>query len=188
MTALLTELADKYGTDKGGKFHRYTDFYELLFNMLNFEPARVLEIGVDRGHSLRMWQAYWPHAKVIGLDHRSYAANAFGGYITTVRGDQALPKGIGRIGDAFGPFDLVLDDGSHFSDHQHTSFLALWPHVAPSGLYICEDLDCMFNDDFRRPGKTFMDVFTFRMRVGDPGWLWRTAKGSLTAVLQKEKE
>jgi hypothetical protein len=39
-----------------------------------------------------------------------------------------------------GPYDIVVDDGSHVSMHQQVSLLHLWDAVQPDGLYIIEDL------------------------------------------------
>ncbi|MFE3638938.1 class I SAM-dependent methyltransferase [Streptomyces sp. NPDC059168] len=38
-----------------------------------------------------------------------------------------------------GPFDIVIDDGSHLNEHVLTSFEALFPHLRPGGLYVVED-------------------------------------------------
>ncbi|MEM6905716.1 MAG: class I SAM-dependent methyltransferase, partial [Pseudomonadota bacterium] len=38
------------------------------------------------------------------------------------------------------PFDLIIDDGSHRPDHQQVSLDVLWPHLAPGGIFIVEDL------------------------------------------------
>jgi len=65
----------------------------------------------------------------------------------------ALPKALrtlaGAAGDTqfldamsreLGPFDIIIDDGSHMSHHIIASFNALFPHVRPGGIYVVEDL------------------------------------------------
>ena len=44
------------------------------------------------------------------------------------------------LADQYGPFDIVIDDGSHAPAHQVASLTALWPHVKVGGVYLVEDL------------------------------------------------
>src|SRR5258706_9775656 len=70
----LPELALYFGTDKWGS-HWYAEHYQSHFGVLRRKRLRVLEIGVGGeadsqlgGASLRMWKAYFPNAKIYGLD------------------------------------------------------------------------------------------------------------------------
>src|SRR5438067_9360832 len=77
-TPPLTELcvlARKYGTDKGGwhmlagdTCHNYTPTYHHMFGTRRLSVRNVLEIGVNYGPSLRMWEEYFPNADIYGLD------------------------------------------------------------------------------------------------------------------------
>ena len=40
----------------------------------------------------------------------------------------------------YGAPDIVIDDGSHYSDHVRKSFLFLYPLLRPGGIYCIEDL------------------------------------------------
>ena len=42
---------------------------------------------------------------------------------------------------ARGPWDIIIDDGSHVPYHQVFSFFCLWKAVVPGGLYVIEDLE-----------------------------------------------
>ncbi|MFD9698664.1 class I SAM-dependent methyltransferase [Lentzea sp. NPDC059081] len=145
----LGELAVELGTDKWGDLHWYTQHYERHFARLRTEPVRVLEIGIggwddpdSGGGSLRMWQRFFPRGLVHGLDIAR--KNVSGPRIMTVRGDQSDAEFLDRLGRELGPFDVVIDDGSHFNDHVRTSFHALFPHVRPGGLYVVEDLQTAY--------------------------------------------
>src|SRR5690349_7888933 len=61
----LDELAIKYGSDKSSKEHGYMNFYE---NILPKSPTSILEIGILKGASMRVWKDYFPEAKLFGLD------------------------------------------------------------------------------------------------------------------------
>src|SRR6185369_9364420 len=43
------------------------------------------------------------------------------------------------LADQYGPFDVVIDDGSHESQHQTVSLRTLVGHVRAGGLYVIED-------------------------------------------------
>jgi len=53
----LTELANKYETDKGSLNHNYTEVYP---KYLPENPKKMMEIGIWKGSSLRMWNEYYP--------------------------------------------------------------------------------------------------------------------------------
>src|ERR1700730_16910374 len=56
----------RYDTDKipNGYLRIYDRFFEALID----RPVRLLEIGVFRGGSLRLWRDYFPKGIVAGLD------------------------------------------------------------------------------------------------------------------------
>ena len=47
---------------------------------------------------------------------------------------------IDEIAKKGGPFDFIIDDGSHVGQHITTSFKMLWQHLKPGGYYFIEDL------------------------------------------------
>lgn len=47
-----------------------------------------------------------------------------------------------------GPFDVVIDDGSHRCAHVIASFEALFPHVTPDGIYAIEDLQTSYRETY----------------------------------------
>ncbi|GGN09421.1 hypothetical protein GCM10011609_56440 [Lentzea pudingi] len=179
----LGELAVEFGSDKWGDLHWYTQHYERHFARLRTEPVKVLEIGIggyddpdSGGASLRMWQRYFQRGLIHGLDIAR--KNVTGPRITTVRGDQSDAGFLDRLGRELGPFDVVIDDGSHLNEHVRTSFHALFPHVRAGGLYVVEDLQTSYWPSWgghpdATPAtsmgllKSFVDGLN-RAEVGDP--------------------
>jgi hypothetical protein len=49
-----------------------------------------------------------------------------------------------KLGVECGPFDIIVDDGSHYWNHQITSLKYLYPFVKPKGYYIIEDINTSF--------------------------------------------
>ncbi|MEU1285115.1 hypothetical protein [Kitasatospora sp. NPDC005856] len=143
-------LSARFGSDKWADLHWYTQHYERHFARFRDAPIRLLEIGIggydapdQGGASLRMWQRYFPAALVLGLDVVP-KPGVRGPRIATAVGDQGDPALLDELGRRFGPFDIVIDDGSHLNAHVRTSFTALFPHVRPGGLYVVEDLQTAY--------------------------------------------
>jgi hypothetical protein len=141
----LTDLANKYQTDKGTTHSRgelgpqgYTEFYEELLGPWKARHFRMLEIGVAQGGSLRMWRDFFLFADIFGLDQSKASVPG----CTVVTGQQQDPAVLAVLP----PFDLVVDDGGHrFSEHK-ASFEGLFPKMPSGGLYIIEDLHAPFNN------------------------------------------
>ena len=53
------------------------------------------------------------------------------------------------LGDQYGPFDLIIDDGSHVNAHILASFNALFgDYLKPGGFYVIEDLDTAYDPEY----------------------------------------
>ena len=48
---MLTQLANRYGSDKSDKNHKYTAIYEQYFDRLVHKPIKLLEIGIRAKNS-----------------------------------------------------------------------------------------------------------------------------------------
>ena len=86
LTPNLTQLANRFGTDKGsviGHSHDYAKLYSFLFEQFRNQVFSMLEIGLLRGGvedgrsaerhvydapSIRMWLEFFPRAAVFGFD------------------------------------------------------------------------------------------------------------------------
>lgn len=145
----LTRLSIKYGTDKWGA-HFYTPLYHQLFFELRDRPIRLLEIGVGGydlqtagGASLAMWADYFATGQITGIDiaEKRLALNS---RIKIYRGSQDDPIFLKKICDERGPFDIIIDDGSHVPKHVVASFHLLFPSLVDGGLYVIEDVQTAF--------------------------------------------
>jgi len=143
----LCRLAEKYGTDK---VPGYTPFYDTLFGLIRGRIRSVLEIGIGTpgamqhvpgytpGASLRMWAEYFPFAHIVGIDIDPATA-VTGDRITTKVCSQTSPTDLEKLAHEHGPFDIVIDDGSHKVDDQILTAKILKKFVVPGGYYIIED-------------------------------------------------
>ncbi|MEU1464992.1 hypothetical protein ABZ467_30690 [Streptomyces sp. NPDC005727] len=144
--ARLTELAVRHGTDKWSFLHQYTQHYQRHFGPLRDRRLKICEIGVGGygdtdagGGSLNMWKEFFPRGLVYGVDIADKRA-LDRPRITTIQADQSDPEALRSMAEKYGPFDIVIDDGSHMSPHVITSFKTLFPCLAEDGIYVVEDL------------------------------------------------
>lgn len=121
-------------------------FNEAYDREIDFTPKAILEIGVQSGDSLRMWMERYPEAKVVGIDVDETCGKPDGA--TVVIGDGHDPSFIASVWGEHGPFDLVIDDGSHQVADQIRTFEAVLPRIAHGCLYVCEDLHTSYWPQF----------------------------------------
>jgi hypothetical protein len=127
------------------KWHHYFDVYHAAFAAWRGKPMTMLEIGVFRGGSLRMWQDYFgPQARIFGMDiDPACTAHALPGGKVFI-GDQADPAFLHRVLEETGPPDIVLDDGGHTMKQMITSLEVIYPRMKVPGVYVIEDTHTAF--------------------------------------------
>jgi hypothetical protein len=141
----LAELADNTRTDKNTD-HSYLPLYEKLLSPRKETVKNVLEIGVQRGGSIKLWYDYFPNATVFGLDCM---------HINEVWGEL---KNKDRIVlhtsvDAYNPnfirdeltipsrkFDFVIDDGPHHLETMKVFINTYSRFLSDDGILILEDI------------------------------------------------
>jgi hypothetical protein len=135
------------------------------------ENLKVLEVGTLRGDSLLGWAEYFKSASVFGL---SYGSNSIlkperaellkKHNIQILRGDQGKEEVIKELCQN-GPFDVVIDDGSHYPPHQIFTFANIWSNCMNSGgIYVIEDLMTSYWDK-----KTFKYAYGYDLSKGGIG-------------------
>lgn len=168
----LEEIIGKSGSDKAfpglasskantKAHHGYARYYEPFMEPLRDDPIRLLEIGVEHGRSLRVWQEYFESAShVFGIGYGNFqeltkqdcssaastrVAGSARDRCTIYKGDQSDVQFLENFAvDSGGAFDVLIDDGSHVPSHQRISFTHLWPHVKPGGYYVLEDIETSY--------------------------------------------
>jgi len=142
----LLEIANKYTESNKHSDHcvHYFDIYDHHFTPFRENQITLLEIGIFRGGSLRMWKEYFHKSKVIGVDVEDLTDGTKKRLskdgVLFYQGDATNKNLIDNIISECGRFDIVIDDGSHYSREQISSFQILFQHVKQGGIYIIEDL------------------------------------------------
>lgn len=150
--------------------HHYTDVYEKLLSGRRHEAISLLEIGVAQGASLRTFRDYMPKANVFGLDIypesvlKEPRINAIIGNSTesqTAEELQRLNKG--------NKFDVIIDDGSHYAEHQVQTFQRMWGMLNSGGMYMIEDIwgvDILENAIMKHCPNIKIEKFDLRQKSG----------------------
>lgn len=147
---LLTQLANKYSSDKGtiqGAKHGFSEIYDDYFIGYKDKEINILEIGVNDGSSLRMWYEYFSKALIYGLDiddKSCYNNDRVSCGILDQSKDDHLDYFAKNINTKF---DIILDDGSHHLRDQQLTFYYFLDLLNPGGIYVIEDLHTSLCDN-----------------------------------------
>ncbi len=147
----------------------FLEAYEHHLSKYRGTGPSILEIGCGyppkedgtkgMGGSLRLWKEWFGHGtKVCGVDIIpeciQYAEEDKEIFVEI--GSQEDPGFIQSIVSKYGPFDVIIDDGSHIDEHMKKSFELLFPYLKNEGTYIVEDIN-----DHVKSGNSFMSKNRF---------------------------
>jgi hypothetical protein len=135
------QVALDHHVDKASRYHDHPghNYMRHYQHHLDGLPIRsLLEIGVWYGDSMRMWRDLLPDAYIYGVDIDPACTQHRDDRISVVTGDQGDAEAMRVVGEAFGPFDVIVDDGSHNPTDVLTAYTALAPHCRR--WYFIEDL------------------------------------------------
>ncbi|MCM2563771.1 class I SAM-dependent methyltransferase [Lutimaribacter sp. EGI FJ00015] len=157
------------------KWAHYYDIYERELAQSRDRPVSFLEIGVFKGGSVPMWKAFLADgSRLTFIDIDPACANHAEPGTTIEIGNQADPDFIEKIARTYGPFDIIVDDGSHVNAHQIKSFELLWPHIADGGVYVVEDCHTSYWPGFGGGYRNEASFIEFAKRLIDRMHSWYT--------------
>jgi hypothetical protein len=133
----LTEIGKELNTDKA-TYHNFTEFYDSYFNSLRNESLKILEIGIFKGESLKMWKEYFPNSEIYGLDINNLKHLEEDRIFI----EQADQTDINRMNNVFPnvKFDIIIDDGGHSMYQQQLTLISMLHRLKRGGYFIVEDL------------------------------------------------
>lgn len=161
----LTALAEKYGTDKLG--HGYIPHYA---KHLPDTCRTMLEVGCEHGRSALVWNDFYGQEELelslldlfINTEFKSQRW-CWNRNFRTYKGDQSDINFLYSIREQF---DVIVEDGSHRSDHQQQTFMHLFfNNLKRGGLYVVEDLKCCLDRHYWSDTVTkFEDTFLWALK------------------------
>lgn len=131
------------------KWSHYFDIYHRHLARFRGRNITMVEIGVFNGGSLPMWRDYLgPQARIVGVDVIPECAQFAEEGIDIVIGDQGDRGFLRELRQRYPCIDVLVDDGGHTMVQQIATFEELYAHLAPDGIYICEDLHTSYMPPF----------------------------------------
>ena len=135
------QLGVAYQTDKVTT-HGYHRIYPQYLEQFRNKQGAMIEIGIDRENSVKLWLNYFKFLKIYGIDINLAAE---GDRYKIYKCDQSklneLEAVVQQIPEKL---SFINDDGSHIPEHQLLSFNTLFPIVAEGGFYIIEDIETSY--------------------------------------------
>ncbi len=153
----MAEVFDR--TPRVHKLAHYLPVYDSVVDRTR--PIRMLEIGSFYGDSLQMWREYL-HAGslIVSIDINSKLlkiADPEGIHIRI--GGKRNIAFLREVAAEFGPFDFILDCGSHTSSKMVESFRCLFASALnETGVYMVEDVNCDYWKVYRDSRTSFVDL------------------------------
>jgi demethylmacrocin O-methyltransferase len=189
----LDELSFKYKLDKNIRngHHDYINNYSLLFknrnvktlleigigSVENNQMSGVWDIGYKTGNSLKCWEEYFQQAEIYGIDifdHTDLSSGRIFVFVADQSDETQLQSCLKMMKT---PLDVIIDDGSHFGDHQKISFMILEKYLSLNGIYIIEDIQpeniesfknlSIFPEEFRNYILNTYDITYFDTRFNN---------------------
>jgi hypothetical protein len=150
----MSKLANIFMNHEGyliDKWEHYLGIYEseLAPFIIADQPISLLEIGVQNGGSLQVWKKYFPAgSRIIGIDINPDCAKLeldenINLHIADGTDRAVLDSVLGDL-----TFDIIIDDGSHRSDHIISTYKALFGRIKGGGKFMIEDLHASYWSEY----------------------------------------
>jgi SAM-dependent methyltransferase len=156
----LTEIMNKYGSDKGNGYHNYTEYYGEIFTPFRYKSINLLEIGIGTinpsipssmngskiernyqpGSSLRGWREFFPNAQIFGCDIDTdilFTDERIDTFYIDQTNSNVINTQICNV-DRF--YNVIIDNGLYHFSTNWNMLKQIINKLAPSGIYIIEDI------------------------------------------------
>jgi len=136
---------------KGKKKHNYIRWYNFYFSCIKDSNLNILEIGVDRGVSLKIWKEYFKNSNIYGIEkNTSFINKDLVKGCKIFEGDHNNIEFLKKVCKSIkGKFDIIIDDGSNIPSEQIKIFEYLFKKLNQGGIYVIENLQTSYQDKFR---------------------------------------
>lgn len=167
---VLDEIYNQHVGRVSDKWQSYLYHYDRLFSPVREHFLSILEIGIQNGGSLEIWDKYFPNATSIsGCDINeecaslSYNSNR----INIVIGDIKNQDTQNKLRERSPVFDIIIDDGSHTSADIIRTFSDMFGFISEGGIFIAEDLHCSYWADWEGGLNYPLSAMAFFKKLAD---------------------
>ena len=143
---MLEELFNQHGCDKASK-HKYHTVYEPDFEPLKDKEINILEVGIFKGDSIKVWLDYFPNATIYGIDVFTRISSKDieileHERVKWLKADSTSYGVVNSIKKEWPRirFDIIIDDGLHTPDANAKTLNNLYPLLKKEGKYYVEDV------------------------------------------------
>ena len=164
-------------SDKNDK-HRYAVLYDYIFNSHYLKKGSsldILEIGIQGGPSIDVWDKSSIINKVVGVDITTREwfdevcknNNTFWEYsdnVTLYHDTDAYNEEFVKSLDGQ-KFDIIMDDGPHTWESQLKFFNLYYDLLNDGGVLMCEDIQQTYLPQLQQLGHQYEDFYIFDLRA-----------------------
>lgn len=131
------------------KWDPYMGVYQRHLALYANQPVKILEIGVQSGGSIEMFQqVLGSQCSYFGMDINQNCLNFANPTTVIYMGDQSsVPAWTDFFAKITPSLDITIDDGGHQAHQMLTTFQQVLPHLNPGGSLATEDVHGQ-NDDY----------------------------------------
>ena len=152
---------------RSSKYDKYFKNYEDLLSNFAGKNITLIEIGVQDGGSLKIWQDFFgPDSKIVGVDLNPKCKKFEDGNIKIFIGSQSSKTFWANLFNEIGKVDIVIDDGGHTNHQQIITAINCIPNIKNGGMLITEDVHTSYLKRFDNPSKYSFISFV-KKTIGD---------------------
>ena len=139
----LKKLFDLHGSDKASK-HKYDIIYEKYMKHRKTDKLNLLEIGVFKGDSIKVWLDYFPNATIYGIDIfvRIKPEDIKVLSNPRVKWAKCNSTNVDEVKQLWKDikFDFIIDDGLHTPKANRKTFVNFNDKLKSDGKFFIEDV------------------------------------------------
>lgn len=141
----------------------YLEYYDKYFRSLANKEINLLELGVDKGDSLKFWRDYFPNGIIVGIDINKVVIDDNSGRIQIYQGSQYDISFLDSVSKKHGKYDIIIDDASHIGEFTKISFWHLFNnYLKKGGIFVIEDWGTGYYNKFPDGNKFLVKRNNFR--------------------------
>ena len=139
---------------RSSKYYKYFKNYEDILSNFGGQDVTMIEIGVQDGGSLKIWQEFFgPNSKIIGVDLNPECKKFESENIQIYIGSQSNKNFWTKLFKEVGKVDIIIDDGGHTNQQQIITTINCVPNIKDGGMLIVEDVHTSYLKRFNNPSK-----------------------------------
>lgn len=197
----IIEILDKFdinghsrpgGTDKNST-HSYVDVYDLILSKYLDKKGSLLEIGIQYGGSILLWQELLKNFKICGVDttnqiHPIIQSQFDQSRVRLEFCDAYWIETCNNLKSYYpNGFDVIIDDGPHSLKHQIDCINLYTELLKVNGVLIIEDIQNFEDVDSLKQSIPLSDVYDYHFEVHDLRYKKNRYDDVMVTITKKEK-